>query len=80
MDENEKITMVPRIVFESEMARMERTLKRLWILIILLIVLFVGSNVAWLAYESQFEDVVITAEQTADGGNNYAVGGDYIGD
>lgn len=45
---------VPYIVHESDMARLERTIKRLWILLILLIVLLVGSNVAWLAYESQF--------------------------
>ena len=47
-------------------AMAERTIKRLWILIILLIVLLFGSNVAWILYESSFVDQVIT--QTADSG------------
>lgn len=47
---------VPYLVHEGIMARAERTTKRLWILVILLVVLLVGSNIAWLIYESQFED------------------------
>ena len=35
--------------------------------------------VGFFIYENQFEDVSITAEQTADTGNNYAIGGDYNG-
>jgi hypothetical protein len=54
---------VPYIVHEGDMARMERTIKRLWITNIILILLFVGSNVAWLMYESQFTDEK-TAEVT----------------
>lgn len=51
---------VPFAVHESAMARMERTIRRLWILLILLVVLLVGSNALWIWYESQFE----TVEQT----------------
>lgn len=62
-------------------AMTERTFKRLWILIILLVVLLFGSNAAWLYYESQFTDEVITQEvtQEADNGINRFVGGDYYG-
>lgn len=74
---------VSYIVHEGDMARMERTIKRLWITNIILILLFVGSNVAWLMYESQFEDKVTyeqEVEQDAlDGGNNQFIGGDYNG-
>lgn len=73
---------VPYIVHESDMARLERSIKRLWILLILTLVLLVGTNALWIAYESQFEDVVttVTAEQfTRGGGSNYAVAGDMIG-
>lgn len=45
------------VAFESVCARFERTIKRLWIVVILLTVLLVGTNCAWLLYESQFEDV-----------------------
>ena len=64
---------------EGDMARMERANKRLWVVIIILIIALIGSNVAWIYYESQFETVIteIEAEQeTADGGNNYISGGD----
>ena len=64
---------VPYIVHESAMARAERSAKRLWTVIILLIVLLVGTNGAWLWYESQFETVetVKVTQENADGYNNY---------
>ena len=39
---------VPYIVHESSMARMERQIKRLWITVLVLIFLLVGTNAAWL--------------------------------
>lgn len=76
---------VPYIVHEADMARQERTIKRLWILLIIVIFLLVGSNIAWLMYESSFEEVAATtteidAQQENTEGNNYAVGGDVIGE
>lgn len=71
---------VPYIVHESAQARQERTIKRLWILCLVMFLAFVGSNAAWIYYESQFETVTtqIEAEQeTEGGGNNYVIGGDY---
>ncbi len=61
---------VPYVVHESDMARQERTIKRLWILLLVLIVLFVGSNGWWIWRESQFEDITITQENE-DGYNNF---------
>lgn len=40
--------------------------KRLIAIIILVIVLFVGSNMAWIVYENQHEDVVETEEIIVD--------------
>jgi len=62
-------------------AMVERTIKKLWCIIILLIALLFGSNAAWIWYESQFADEVITqeVEQNADNGINRFVGGDYYG-
>lgn len=71
---------VPFRVFESMVAHMERTIRRLWILCIIVIALFVGTNIAWILYENQFETVTETTTQEVqqDGsGNNYVVGGDY---
>ena len=67
---------VPYIVHEASMARSERTVKRLWATIILLILLFVGSNAAWLYYESQFEDVITTVTQENEDGHNNFIGRD----
>ena len=70
---------VPYIVHESSMARMERTAKRLWITILTLIFLLVGTNCAWLWYESQLETVYQEVTQESDNGTNNFVGGDVIG-
>ena len=68
---------VPYIVHESAMARTERTAKRLWITILTLIFLLVGSNCLWLYYEMSFEDVVTTTtvEAEQDGAGINIVGG-----
>lgn len=73
---------VPYIVHEGDMARMERSNRRLWIIVLVLIVLLVGSNIAWLCYENSMEEVSTTVEQEVeqdnDSGDNNFVGGDYI--
>ena len=71
---------VPYIVHESAMARAERTAKRLWITILTLIFLLVGSNCLWLYYESQWETVYQEVTQEADNGTNNFVGGDVFGE
>ena len=68
---------VPYIVHESSMARMERHIKRLWITVLVLIVILVATNGAWILYESQFSDIETTIEAEQDGsGVNIVSGGD----
>lgn len=69
--------MIPYFCHEGDMARAERTIKRLWILCILLIVLLVGTNIAWIHYESQFMDEV-TVTQDSDAGTNNYLGGNGV--
>ena len=57
--------MIPYFVYESALARAERTAKRLFVLCLVLIVVAVVTNVLWIRYENQFEDVV-TTEVTQD--------------
>lgn len=73
---------VPYIVHEAELARAERTAKRLWITILLLIVLLVGTNGAWIWYQSQFEYSQTTQEVTQESnhGDNSFIGGDVGGE
>ena len=58
------------VAFESVCSRLERTIKRLWILVIMLTILLVGSNCAWLWYESQFEEVTTTETYTSEATDN----------
>lgn len=75
MEERENVS-VPYLVHEGVLARMERTIKRLWILCIVLIVLFVGSNAGWLYYESQFEETTTVTQSTSwDGDSNVVLNG-----
>lgn len=46
---------VPYIVYESEAARHERTVKRLIVALIVTICLLVASNMAWLYVFSQYD-------------------------
>ena len=73
---------VPFIVHEAAMARQERTIKRLWVLCIILIVLLVGAVMWFRWYESQW-DVVETSvevEQESSGeSRNVVIGGNYYG-
>lgn len=55
--------------------------KRFVAIIVLLIILLVGSNIAWIVYENSFEDVVTTEETIIDAqqdgeGTNIVGGGD----
>lgn len=81
-DKNDKeVIKIPYLVHEGDMARQERTIKRLWILCIILVVLLAGSNAFWFYHESQFEEVVETTQEVtqenSDGVNNF-VGGNGV--
>lgn len=64
---------VPYIVHESSMARMERQIKRIWITVIVLIVMLIATNGAWIWYESQFSDIETTIEAEQDGEQRYVL-------
>lgn len=70
-------TELVRLPYDVFMAFYERTIKRMWVLCILLIILLVGTNAAWLIYESQFETIETIEEVIvdSDGGGN----ANYIG-
>ena len=70
--ENKNPEAVPYIVHESAMARAERSAKRLWIAVLVLIIALIGTNGAWLYYESQLETITTeVTQENADGYNNY---------
>ena len=77
MNEN-KISDVPYIVYESAQTRMERTNKRLVVALILAIILIFASNMIWLhawcQYDYESEEVATTYQQDGEGYNNINTG------
>ena len=65
---------VPYIVHEGDVARLERVIKRMGVLVLSLIILLFASNAAWIWYESQFEEIRI--EQDNERGYNNFIGND----
>lgn len=73
----DNLTNIPYIAYEAAQSRLERIIKRLWVTVILLVILLVGTNVAWLIYESQFDYFETSIEAEQDGeGVNIVGGGD----
>lgn len=72
----EKEKVVSQYFHEGTVAMMERTIRRLWITTLLLIVLLVATNGAWLWYESQFEYFTTTVTQENEDGYNNYIGND----
>ena len=64
--------------YESALNRMHHIIKWLIIVIVILIVALVGSNVAWIIYESQFsvESTQTEIEAWQEGETNLVSGGD----
>ena len=65
---------VPFIVHEGEVARLERVIKRLWIMCIIIFMACVISNGLWTYYSTQWETVEVS--QDADNGVNNFIGSD----
>lgn len=74
MNCNECNKVVSYYTHESDMARLERTIHRLWTIIIILIVALVCLCVGFFIYGSQFEDFSVTQEN--DTGYNNFIGND----
>lgn len=71
--ENQNVN-VPYVAHESAMARSERNSKRMWIVILVLILALIGTNLAWIIYNSQFEAVeesTVVEQENSNGDNNY---------
>lgn len=72
---------VPIAVHENLRAQSNVDKRRLWVVVIILIVLLFGSNLAWLIYESQFETYTVEQEVDTGKGDATVIGvGDYNGE
>lgn len=71
--------------FESACTRLERANHRLFIIIGMLLIALIGTNAAWIYYESQWQTVestttTTTQSVTQDGESNRFIGGDAYGE
>lgn len=78
MDTKERDNLV--FGYESSLNYFGRIIKWLVVIIIILIIALVGTNLAWVIYENQFEEVETSQENTVfalqGGDDNTVVGGD----
>ena len=70
MDDNK----IPYIAFEAEMARYERTIRRLLIALVIAIAVIFISNISWLWFFNQFDYSSDTVTQGTDAGDNSYLG------
>ena len=78
--EEEKMLTVPYVAHQSAAARQERQIRRMWIVVLVLIGALIGTNLAWIIYESSFKEVITTTEEyydveqdADDGGDNNSI-------
>lgn len=70
---------IPYIAFEAEMARHERTIKRLLIALVVSVALIFVSNVAWLWFFNQFDIIGDTVQlESNEAGNASYMGGSGV--
>lgn len=81
MSENREAEAL-RYAYESALTRNHHVIKWLVIVIVILIISLVGTNLAWVIYENQFETYEMTEENEVQsvqfGEDNTVVGGDMI--
>lgn len=75
MERNE----IPYIAFEAEMARHERTIKRLLVALVVAVALLFASNIAWLWFFNQFDfqSDMVTVD-SKDAGNASYIGSNGV--
>lgn len=56
---------------QYDMARLERVIRRLWIIIIVLLILFAGTNALWIYEWNQYDYSDITIDSNDGGNANY---------
>lgn len=78
---NDLVT-IPYVVYEQEKAHQHKINVRWFVIVLVLIAALLGSNIAWIIYESQFETVTETetyeyeVEQSSEDGDNNFIGHD----
>jgi hypothetical protein len=62
---------ISEAAFEFTVEKMNQTIKRMLIIIIMLIIAVIATNVGWIIYESQYESYTYTLDAGECGNANY---------
>lgn len=62
---------ISEAAFEFTVEKMNQTIKRMLIIIIMLIIAVIATNVGWIIYESQYENYTYTLDAGECGNANY---------
>lgn len=68
---NDSNADVPYIIYENSLARAERQIKRLWIVLVIAIIAIVACNVVWMWYINQYDFESYTISTDGGGDANY---------
>ena len=57
---------IPYIAHESEVSRLERIIKRFWVLSLVIFLALIGTNIFWIWNNSQYQDITTTETYTTE--------------
>ena len=60
---------------QYDMARLERVIRRLWLIVLILLILFAGTNALWIYEWNQYDYSEITVDSNDGGNANYLQAG-----
>ena len=66
---------ISSIDHQYDMARLERVIRRLWITMLILLILFAGTNALWIYEWNQYDYSEITVDSDDGGNANYLQAG-----
>lgn len=79
MNENKKDVISNEAAYEILVAAMERQVKRLYLLCIIIFIALIGSNLAWIMYENSFQDMSTSVTQEISSDGDAVLNGDGAG-
>lgn len=71
----DRTEMISTAQHEKEMTRMETANRRWFVAFMVVLVMLFATNAAWVIYESQFQDVVITQDGYSEGNGSNVFNG-----
>lgn len=71
----DRTEMISTAQHEKEMTRMETANRRWFVAFMVVLVMLFATNAAWVIYESQFQDVVITQDGYSEGNRSNVFNG-----